>query len=199
VLHQTSLEFSCSLKWEIWCQLFLRLHSHIIYIFYYSFKIIIILSIAPKSSNWCSPKKNKFPTHLTLFGHMKLLFYEKCLGLMVSLRCSCCWCRGRHYVSEPRPPTGLLFVPQMVYEYEEPRWHDTEGGNRRPWRKTCHSATLLITNPTLTNLSANPGLRAEISLCWFLIWILPCTFYGQYKNPSDNFPHSWAADKMFLP
>jgi hypothetical protein len=33
---------------------------------------------------------------------------------------------GRDDVSELRPPTGLLFVPQMIYEYGEPRWGDIE-------------------------------------------------------------------------
>jgi hypothetical protein len=38
-------------------------------------------------------------------------------------------------VSELRPPTGLLFIPQLIYEYGEPRWNDTDRGNRRTRRK----------------------------------------------------------------
>jgi hypothetical protein len=36
---------------------------------------------------------------------------------------------GRNYVSELRPPTGLLFTPQMIYEYEEPRWNNIDMRN----------------------------------------------------------------------
>jgi hypothetical protein len=28
------------------------------------------------------------------------------------------------YVSELRPPTGMLFVPQVMYEYIKPRWNN---------------------------------------------------------------------------
>jgi hypothetical protein len=30
----------------------------------------------------------------------------------------------REIVSEMQPPTGLLFVPQMIYEYGEPWWNN---------------------------------------------------------------------------
>jgi hypothetical protein len=33
---------------------------------------------------------------------------------------------GCEYVSELRPPTGLLFIIHMKYEYREPRWNDTD-------------------------------------------------------------------------
>jgi hypothetical protein len=33
---------------------------------------------------------------------------------------------SKTYVSEPWPSTGVLFIPQMVYEYGEPRYNDTE-------------------------------------------------------------------------
>jgi hypothetical protein len=33
---------------------------------------------------------------------------------------------GRDYVSELRPPTGLLFIPQMIYEYGGPWWNDID-------------------------------------------------------------------------
>jgi hypothetical protein len=29
-----------------------------------------------------------------------------------------------HYVSELWPPTGLFFIPGMIYGYGEPRWND---------------------------------------------------------------------------
>jgi hypothetical protein len=31
------------------------------------------------------------------------------------------------YVSELRPPVGLLFIPQVIYEHGEPWWNDVEG------------------------------------------------------------------------
>jgi hypothetical protein len=33
---------------------------------------------------------------------------------------------GRDYVSELRPPTGLLFIPQVLYDYGEPWWNDID-------------------------------------------------------------------------
>jgi hypothetical protein len=35
------------------------------------------------------------------------------------------------------------------------------GENRRTWTESCPSVTLSITNPTWTNMDANPGLRGE--------------------------------------
>jgi hypothetical protein len=48
---------------------------------------------------------------------------------------------GRDYVSELWPPMGLLFIPQVIYEPEEPWWNVI--GRRR----------LLIRPP---DLSGNP-------------------------------------------
>jgi hypothetical protein len=36
---------------------------------------------------------------------------------------------GWDYVSELQPPSGLLFIPQMIYEHGEPRWNDTDREN----------------------------------------------------------------------
>jgi hypothetical protein len=33
---------------------------------------------------------------------------------------------GCDYVSELRQPTGLLFIPQVIYEHEEPWWNDID-------------------------------------------------------------------------
>jgi hypothetical protein len=33
------------------------------------------------------------------------------------------------YISELWPPIGLLFIPQMVDEYEEPWWNGIDRGN----------------------------------------------------------------------
>jgi hypothetical protein len=37
---------------------------------------------------------------------------------------------GWDYVSELQPLTGLLVIPQMAYEYREPRWNNV--GRRKP-------------------------------------------------------------------
>jgi hypothetical protein len=65
---------------------------------------------------------------------------------------------GLHYVSELRHPTGLLFIPQTIYEYGEPQLNDTDG--KTP-KKTCLNATLPTTNPTWTKLRSKPGLSGE--------------------------------------
>jgi hypothetical protein len=31
-------------------------------------------------------------------------------------------------ISELRPPAGLLFIPQMIYVYDGPRWHEIDRG-----------------------------------------------------------------------
>jgi hypothetical protein len=67
-------------------------------------------------------------------------------------------------VSEPPSPAGLLFIRQMIYEYGEPQWHDTDRGNRRTRRKTCPSATLSTTNPTWTDPGPNPIYQT--TLCY---------------------------------
>jgi hypothetical protein len=64
-------------------------------------------------------------------------------------------------MSELWPPGGLLLIPQMIHEYRKPRWNDIYRRKRINRRKACPSDTLSITNPTWTNLSANPGLRGE--------------------------------------
>jgi hypothetical protein len=35
---------------------------------------------------------------------------------------------GSDYVSELRPPTVLLFIPQVINEHGEPWWNDVDGG-----------------------------------------------------------------------
>jgi hypothetical protein len=59
------------------------------------------------------------------------------------------------YVSELRPPTSLLLIPQIIYEYGQPRWNDIDR------IKPKNSATLYTANPIWTDPGANPGLRGE--------------------------------------
>jgi hypothetical protein len=35
---------------------------------------------------------------------------------------------GFDYVSELRPPTGLLFIPQVIYEHGDPWWNKIDRG-----------------------------------------------------------------------
>jgi hypothetical protein len=71
---------------------------------------------------------------------------------------------GWDYVSDLRPPTGTFFVPQVTYEYGEPRWNDTDKGNRRNLRKTCPNTTLSTASITLTDPGANPDLHSPTHL-----------------------------------
>jgi hypothetical protein len=45
---------------------------------------------------------------------------------------------GWDYVSELRPPTGLLFIPQMIYEYGQPWWNDIDGKQNNSGRNLSH-------------------------------------------------------------
>jgi hypothetical protein len=62
---------------------------------------------------------------------------------------------GWDYASGLRPLTGLLLIPQTIYEYGEPRRNDIDRENLRTRRKTCPIATLSTTNPTRTDLGTN--------------------------------------------
>jgi hypothetical protein len=45
------------------------------------------------------------------------------------------------YVSELRPPTGLLSIPQVMYEHGEPRWNDIDRRKPKNLEKSlsqCH-------------------------------------------------------------
>jgi hypothetical protein len=63
--------------------------------------------------------------------------------------------------SELRTPTGLLFIPQVTYEYGEPRWNDTDREQLKSPKETCSSDNVSTTNPIRTDSSANLGLRGE--------------------------------------
>jgi hypothetical protein len=69
---------------------------------------------------------------------------------------------GLREVSELQPPTGLLFIPQMIYGMESHDKMILTGENQRTRRKSCPSATFSTTNPTWIDTGANPGLRGEI-------------------------------------
>jgi hypothetical protein len=54
------------------------------------------------------------------------------------------------YVSELRPPTGLSFVPQVIYEYGQPRWNYIG-------RELLICQPELSGNPTSSHPVANQG------------------------------------------
>jgi hypothetical protein len=68
---------------------------------------------------------------------------------------------GRDYVSELRPPTGILFAFQVIYEYGELLRNSIDRGNAKNWGKTCPRATSSITNVIWTDPGANPGLCGD--------------------------------------
>jgi hypothetical protein len=68
---------------------------------------------------------------------------------------------GCDYVSELLTLMDILFIPQMIYEYGQRWWNDTDRGKPKNSEKTCPSATLSTTNVTRTDPGANPGLRGE--------------------------------------
>jgi hypothetical protein len=70
---------------------------------------------------------------------------------------------GWDYVTELRPQTCLLFIrSQVIYDDygATVEWY-WQGKTEEPGDETCPSVTLSTTNPTWTDLSANPGLRGE--------------------------------------
>jgi hypothetical protein len=38
-------------------------------------------------------------------------------------------------ISELQPPTGLLLIRQMIYEYGDPRWNDVDRGKPKDAEK----------------------------------------------------------------
>jgi hypothetical protein len=77
---------------------------------------------------------------------------------------------GWAYVSELHPPKGLLFIPQIIYEYGEPRW------NNIVWRKPKKSdRKLFTTNSTWTDLGLGDERRVakRLSHGTAVIWHNP--------------------------
>jgi hypothetical protein len=66
---------------------------------------------------------------------------------------------GGTYVSMPL--AGLMFIPCVINEYEDPKWNDIDSESRIPRRLSCPSATSPTTNRTCTDSVTNPALRGE--------------------------------------
>jgi hypothetical protein len=56
---------------------------------------------------------------------------------------------------------GLLFIPQIIYEYGEPRWNNIDRGTLKNSEKTCPSATLSTKKLVWIDLGANLGLHGQ--------------------------------------
>jgi hypothetical protein len=103
-----------------------------------------------------------------------------------------------------------LSIPQKKNEWI---WSNREmilaGENRRTRRNTCPSATSVTTNPTWTELGANPGLRVEkpatnclsydtvqilcattgILMCyyWYTYWKVKVKLYSRIRTVPDRY------------
>jgi hypothetical protein len=75
--------------------------------------------------------------------------------------CCCSYWYSETLVSELQPLMGLLFIPQMIYQYGEPQCNDINKENWRTQSKTCPTATLSTINPTWTDPGMNLGLHGE--------------------------------------
>jgi hypothetical protein len=56
---------------------------------------------------------------------------------------------GRDYISELQPPTGLLFIPQVIYEHGETWWNDIDRGKiliRQPEFSGSPTSSHLVAN-----------------------------------------------------
>jgi hypothetical protein len=79
---------------------------------------------------------------------------------------------GWEYVSELRPPTGLLFTPQVIHEYRA-WWNVTDRGKPKNSEKTYPSDSLPITDPVYTPLTRASAVRDRRLTAWamaLLIW-----------------------------
>jgi hypothetical protein len=63
-------------------------------------------------------------------------------------------------VSELRPLTDLLFIPQ-IYDSGEPRRNDIDRGKAKDLEKNLSSTSSSSTNPTWPDRGANPALRGQ--------------------------------------
>jgi hypothetical protein len=55
----------------------------------------------------------------------------------------------------------LLFIPQVTYEYREQWWNYTDRGKPKTSEKNLSQCHLSTTNPTWSDLGANPSLHNE--------------------------------------
>jgi hypothetical protein len=78
---------------------------------------------------------------------------------------------GRDYASELRPPTGLLFIPQVIYEYGEPRCNDINRENRKISEKI---APLTFRSPQIPYGVSRARTRAStVTGRRLTVWVMP--------------------------
>jgi hypothetical protein len=74
---------------------------------------------------------------------------------------------GWDVISELRPPTGLLFIPRLIYEYEKLRWNDVDRENYR----FVHQSSLAIIPAELSSSVAGGTGGKQINLALQSIFI----------------------------
>jgi hypothetical protein len=63
--------------------------------------------------------------------------------------------------AELRPPTGLLFLPRVMYVFGEPRWNYIHKGRPKNSENNLSQRHFGHQNLTCNDQGANPGLRGE--------------------------------------
>jgi hypothetical protein len=65
---------------------------------------------------------------------------------------------------EPLSPTGLLFTPQMIYEYAEPRWHDIDTGKLKNSDRNLSQCHFVHRKSHLDCLGTNLDFRTAMGI-----------------------------------
>jgi hypothetical protein len=120
--------------------------------------------------------------------------------------------KGWDYVSELWPPTGLLFIPQVIHENGEPWWNDIDSGKLKhsqkklcqchyvhvmdwprskpkpPWWKTKHPSHGMADTTTTTTVTVTGGIIQGI----------PCTATISYTLLHLSSNYSWFIHQSHL-
>jgi hypothetical protein len=88
---------------------------------------------------------------------------------------------GRDHVSELRPAKVLLFVPQMICGYGEPRWNDIDRGKQKNSEKSlsqCH----FIYEKSHMDCSRASALWGR----WVTAWAMSRPHFEKFSHWSDG-------------
>jgi hypothetical protein len=91
---------------------------------------------------------------------------------------------GVRYVSELRWTTGLLFIPQVIYEHGEPWWNDVNRGNS--W--LVHPSSLAILPAKSSGRKQNWAKRIMNFALWSFFFIFASDFFFTYCKSYDVRP-----------